>query len=264
MNDEKYYVTAFGVYMLGFDLVRLAWAIETSETTRGLASYLDPFRFYHQTLSFEDIGSQARAYQEKLLNSKERTVSEGTRRNLRNLKARWDGVIRERLANLYVITPVSKIDPKKLLGGVKELLNEKSISFLKRIEIVDLTEATNCILVGSATAAEHITLRAAESILRRWYYYKTGKELHYNTWGAVIDKLSEEYEEAKRPEEIAYLDHLKLRRNEVAHPERISSLSEAESTLFTVCSLIESVEPIVTSLAAKRKRKEKATKKHGG
>ena len=174
-------------------------------------------------------------------------------------------MIRERLQNLYLVTPISKINPKKLIGGIEEFLSGELISFLEEIEVIDLTEATSCILVGSATAAEHITLRAAESILRRWYYYKTDTKLEYKAWGAVLDKLSKEYQdEAKRPQEIAYLGYLKLRRDEVAHPDRISTLTEAESTLLTVCSLIERVEPVVASLASKRKSKGKVTKKRGG
>jgi hypothetical protein len=260
MKDEKYIFTALGVYLIGYDLERLEWAINSHEVPSQLATFFEPLRVYEQVRSFEDIGKEAKQNHDKLLNSEESAVSETTRDRLRDLKTRWDAMIRERLQNLYLVTPVSRIEAKKLIGGIKEFLSEEFVSFLEEIEVIDLTEATSCILVGSATAAEHITLRAAESILRRWYYYKTDIKLEYKAWGAVLDKLSKEYpEEAKRPREIAVLGYLKIRRDEVAHPERISTLTEAESTLLTVCSLIERVKPIVTSLASKRKRKKKLT-----
>ena len=265
MIGEKYQFTALGVYLIGYDLERLEWAINAHKIPSLLATFFEPFRSYEQVYSFEDIGSEARTHHDMLSNYVEPMVSEETRNSLRDLKTRWDAVIRERLQNLYLVTPTSKIDPKKLIGGIKEFLSEEFISFLEEIEVRDLTEGTSCILVGSATAAEHITLRAAESILRRWYYYKTGTKLEYKAWGRVLDKLSEEYpDEAKRPKEIAVLGYLKLRRDEVAHPERISTLTEAESTLLTVCSLIERVKPVVTSLISERKRKSKVAKKQGG
>lgn len=262
MSDGEYRFTALGVYCIGYNLERLEWAINAFETPSELAPFFEPFRSYEQVHSFEDIGREAKTYHDMLSNYKEPVVSEETRNRLRDLKTRWDAVIRERLGDLYLVTPTSKIDPKKLIGGIKEFLNEEFTSFLERIEIKDLTEATNCILVGSATAAEHITLRAAESILRRWYFYKTGTKIEYKAWGAVLDRLSNEYpEEAKRPKEIIFLGYLKLRRDEVAHPERISTLTEAESTLMTVCSLIERIEPVVKSLAPKGKKKRGASKK---
>jgi len=265
MNDEKYQFTALGVYLIGYDLERLEWAINAQQIPSLLATFFEPFRFYEQVHSFEDIGIAAKTNHDMLLNYAEATVLEETRNKLRDLTTRWDAVIRDRLQNLYLVTPTSKIDPKKLIGGIKEFLSEELVSFLEKIEVTDLTEGTSCILVGSATAAEHITLRAAESILRRWYYYKTGTKLEYKAWGRVLDKLSEEYpDEAKRPKEIAVLGYLKLRRDEVAHPERISTLTEAESTLLTVCSLIERVKPVVTSLISERKRKSKVAKKQGG
>ncbi len=262
MNDKKYNFTVLGIYLIGYDLERLEWAINTQHIPNQLATFFEPFRSYEEVHSFEDIGSEAKTHHDMLSNYTEPTVSEETRNSLRGMKTRWDAVIRERLQNLYLVTPQSKIDPKKLIGGIKEFLSEELISFLKKIELTDLTEATSCILVGSATAAEHMILRAAESILRRWYYYKTDIKLEYKTWGAVLRKLSEAYpNEADRPQEIAYLGHLKLRRDEVAHPDRISTLTEAESTLLTVCSLIERVKPVVTSLASKKMSKGKATKK---
>lgn len=264
MNDEKYRFTALGVYCIGYDLERLEWALASYKTPGELAPFFEPFRSYEQVRSFEDIGREAKTYHDMLSNYDETMVSEKTMNRLRDLKTRWDAVIRERLHDLYLVTPTSKIDPQKLIGGVKEFLSEELVSFLERIEIIDLTEATSCILVGSATAAEHITLRAAESILRRWYYYKAGIKLEYKAWGAVLDKLVNEYpDEAKRPKEIAFLGYLKLRRDEVAHPERISTLSEAEATFMTICSLIERVEPVVTSLASKGKKRRRVAKKQG-
>lgn len=185
-----------------------------------------------------------------LSNYGQQRVSADDKDTLRDVRSRWDALARERLQDLYLVTPISKIDPKHLMKGISGFLSQEYLSFLERIEAIDLNEACSCILVGSATAAEHIALRAAESLLRRWYEHKTGEVMKYKTWGKVLDKLVKVYpEENKRPKEIAFLSYLKQRRDEVAHPDRVSSLTEAETTLMNVCCLIEGIKPILTMLA---------------
>jgi len=72
--------------------------------------------------------------------------------------------------------------------------------------------------------------------------------LEHKTWGAVLDKLTLEYDEKNRPKEISLLGYLKRRRDEVAHPDRVSALAEAEATLMNVCSLIGGLKKTLTQL----------------
>ncbi|MFC2048495.1 hypothetical protein ACFLSK_03595 [Chloroflexota bacterium] len=261
MAEEKFRFTVFGIYLLGNELVRLEWALATVKEPVRLASFIESFRMYERVQSFEDIGAEAKTYHDMLSSDRKPEVSEETKNTLRGVKTRWDILIRERLQGLYLATPMSNLDAKKLIGGIEEFLSAQLFSFLEDIEVADLTEACSCILIGSATAAEHIALRAAESILRRWHECKSGKVLRYKAWGTVLDKLVQEYpNEANRPKEITLLGYLKHRRDEVAHPERISSLAEAEATLITICSLIERIEPILTSAVSKRGRKKQVKK----
>lgn len=249
MANNELFLNALGVYGIGYNLERLEWAIATTEKAPELAPFFERLRWYEQVHSFEDIGREAKHYHDMLSGYKEQEVSGETKNDLRAARTRWDTLARERLQGLYLVTPMSKIDPKHLMTGISGFLGQEYLSVLEKIEVIDLNEACFCILVGSATAAEHIALRAAESLLRRWYEYKTGKKLIRRTWGTVLKRLAKEYPENKRPKEITLLGYLKQRRDEVAHPDRVSSPIEAEATLMNVCSLIEGIAPVLTKVA---------------
>jgi len=240
--DEKYDFTALGVYLCGYDLGRLEWAIATIEEPKKLAQFFGKFRFCERIHSFEDIGDEAKHYDDMLSNYAKSEVSTQTKNVLRDARAKWHALICERLQDRYLVTPVSLINPKKLMQGIGGFMSQKLLSLLKAIEVSDLDEACRCILIGSATAAEHIALRAAESLLRRWYERKTGKKLSRGTWGTVLDRLVKEYPENSRPKEIILLGYLKQRRDEVAHPDRVSKIAEAETTLMNVCSLLAGIQ----------------------
>ncbi len=112
---------------------------------------------------------------------------------------------------------------------------------MRTAEISDLDEACRCILVGSPTAGEFIALRAIESVLRRWYGTNDSTKLSQvenKPWGSVIDLISKEYGDKKPPPELAALGSPKLRRVEVAHPDKISSTADAESTLLMAFALV--------------------------
>ncbi len=246
MADDKGELTALGAYDIAYHLQRLGWAVETTKTITELAPFLEILRQYEQILSFEDIGSGARFYHDMLLSRGEQAISPAIKRDLRTARVSWDTSARERLQDMYQVVSKSIIDPKHLMQGCVGFIRKESLSLLERIEVSDLNEACNCILIGSATAAEHIALRAAESLLRRWYENKTDNKLHRRTGGTVLNRLAREYPENKRPKEIILLGYLKQRRDEVAHPDRVSTLTEAETTLMNVCNLIQGIEPVLT------------------
>jgi len=249
MADEKVYLTAWGVYRLGYLLERLEWAIATIKEPIELAPFIESFRFYEQVHPFEDIGQAAKDLNNMLSSYEEPEVSAETKDYLRDTRSHWYALIQERLQDLYLVTPMCKVGPRKLMRGIEMFLKKDLFSLLEKIEVSDLNEACRCILVGSTTAGEHIALRAAENLLRRWYEYKTGEKLRYETWGTVLNNLVKEYPENKRPKEISLLGYLKQRRDEVAHPQRVSSLLEAETTLMNVCILIEGIEPVLAKHA---------------
>lgn len=251
MANGKLELTALGAYLVGFYLERLEWAIAVAPNTAQIAPHIGALRGCEQICSFEDIGREAKYLHDTVSGYGDQEVSQRTKNDLRDARARWDTLARERLQDLYLVTPKSKIYPKYLMQGIEGFLSPECFSMLEGIELIDLREACYCILIGSATAAEHIALRAAESLLRRWYEHKTHKKISYRTWGTVLKRLAREYPEGKkRPKEIALLGYLKQRRDEVAHPQRVSSLTEAEATLMNVCSLIEGLAPVLAKLVS--------------
>ena len=159
--------------------------------------------------------------------------------------AGWDRVIQQELENVFLIP--GSADSKRLIAGVQSLLDEESLNMLTEMEKLDLNETCGCMLVASYTSAEFICLRVAESLLRRWYEKKEpGKVLEGKTWGYVLDEFSKLFPEKGRPDEVKVLGLLKNRRNEVAHPEKISKLQDARATLANVESLIESLKPYLS------------------
>jgi hypothetical protein len=245
MADNKLELNALGIYFVGYSLERLEWAIATISNAAKLAPYFALLRGYEKVRFLEDIGVEAKYYDDKLSSYGDQEIPVEIRGELRDARARWDTLVRERLSDLYLVTPRTKIGPKYLMYGIVGFLPQDCFASLEQIEASDLNEACRCILIGSATAGEHIALRAAESLLRRWYEHKTNKKLRYETWGKVLDKLVQEYPENVRPKEITLLGYLKQRRDEVAHPQRVSRLTEAETTLMNVCSLIEDIQPVL-------------------
>jgi hypothetical protein len=248
MSEGKFQFSALGVFFLGNNLDRLEWAIQSITDPLQLASFIEPLRICEQARLFEDIGAEAKNWHNFLSDYGAQVVSQETKNSLRDCKTRWHALARERLQDLYLVTPACKTDPKHLMRGIQGMLAEENFHFLERVEVSDLDEACRCILIGSATAGEHIALRSAESLLRRWYEHKTGKELAERGWGKVLDKLAQEYPERERPKEIALLGYLKLRRDEVAHPDRVSNLTDAETTLMNVCILIAGIRLVLAEL----------------
>jgi len=103
---------------------------------------------------------------------------------------------------------------------------------LSEIEKKSIYEASISLGVGAYTASEMMSLRCLESILRR--IYGTNE---------MLGKLIERMERDNRLADLkGILTYFKNVRNRVAHPEKISSKLEAESTFqMTKRLLIEIV-----------------------
>jgi len=250
-GEEKYSLSPQGVYSLATTLTQLEWILSGTDEIARIKPYIEPFRHLTEILAFEDIGDEAIVWHDRLSNTSLLNMTDGDRNTLRQLKTRWETMISSKLSDCWLITPVTSLQPKRLMGGIAGLISEEDAAALIELEVFDLNEACLCLLVGSPTAGEHISLRAAESLLRRWYQQKTGEIIERQTWGVVLDRLTQEYPaDFNRPKEISLLGYLKTRRDETAHPDRVSTLTEAERTLMNVCSLLTGVRPFLPEPAS--------------
>jgi len=246
-NEEQLQLKALGVYLVGRALQRLEWALSATAQAQPayLASFFGELRIYERVGLLEDIGREAGAWQDNLLQSGALPVPIPTMNEMRARRVVWDALVQERLGGLHLVTPATTLQPQKLMGGVGQCLPLHVYTFLEPIEVSDLGETCLCLLVGSPTAAEQISLRAAENLLRRWYKHETGNKIGRVAWGRVLDRLTKEFPETSRPKEIMLLGYLKQRRDEVAHPERVSELADAETTFMNVLNLARELAKVL-------------------
>lgn len=146
----------------------------------------------------------------------------------------WEGRLDVVLKQNIVCRPETHMDVEALRSGGKAFLEPEEWEALQPLEQQGLDEAARCLLFNCFTSSEFMSLRTVESLLRRWYEKKTGNAIKDTTWGNVIKKLDDEFPEQNRPKEISYLYFLKERRNDVAHPELISSENHAMMTFLQV------------------------------
>ncbi len=163
--------------------------------------------------------------------------------DLQSLVNRWLGRIDVIGQKWVLCVPQVYLDTDKLTTGIKAFLDEQEFSILSPLEQLGLNEAASCLLLNIFTCSEFIALRSAESILRRWYEKKTGNKLEQERWGDILDKLNDLYpKKSGRPKELALLDYLRGRRNEIAHPEAISNAEESTSTFLNVIAVCKAVK----------------------
>lgn len=157
-------------------------------------------------------------------------------KQLRDETIRWreqfESVLKQGgLAVVYLKTDF--FDVEKLRGGLGELLKNEEKDRLTDLEASCLEDARKCVLVGIPTPAEFMCVRCAESILRRWYKWKTNKAIEKKGWGRILDELAEEYGK-EYPSQLQLLKYLKETRDRLAHPDKISSQSDAEHTFSMI------------------------------
>jgi len=101
---------------------------------------------------------------------------------------------------------------------------------MSEIEREDFAEAARCLLAQSWTAAAMISLRGLESILRKYYTFKTKNEVGRKGMYTLIDELQQIEDISKTL--LGYLNYLRGIRNMAEHPDRIFHQIGAE-TVFT-------------------------------
>ena len=244
--DERKVLLPLDLLRMGFHFEELRLLLASSSSIKDILHTLKKFEVYEATDKFEKIGKEAKIWHEvlskRVAESRRPPITGAERVKLQSDIAAWKVLAGEKMKELYLTTPSTNIAPEKLIRGLTGFLEEDLIKLLTNQEQGDLLEACNCILVGSNTAAEFMSLRAAESLLRKWYEKRTYQNLERKPWGFVLDRLTEAYPERKRPNEIALLAYLKQRRDEIAHPQRSSTPQEAEATLLTVFSMIQALK----------------------
>lgn len=124
-------------------------------------------------------------------------------------------------------TSYVKYDVERESPDVEEDL-EGYYEKLSDIELSSLIEAARCIGVEANTASELMSFRVLESITRRL----TGI---YN-WKEGLEELEKNYQDLAH-----VIDYFRVERNKVAHPEKISDKTDAESTYKMCIRLIKQI-----------------------
>ena len=160
--------------------------------------------------------------------------------------AEWMGAIFEISSKWVFCVSTASLDSARLMDGIASFLDNQELSMLEPKERQGLDESASCLLHNSFTSSEFIALRTVESLLRRWYKNKTDKDLKRQRWGDILNELNDIYPKiSERPKELYLLDYLRLRRNEIDHPEAVSTPDEASATFLNTISVCKAVKGIL-------------------
>ncbi len=242
---------AISILQLGLWIGRLDAEVNAPNADWGaIKTCLQPLCRYKQIEGLEFIGSDAQGQLSQLskkYKSPSKTVDDEDSRWIDTLIRQWEGGLNE-ISNKWILClPQTQLDINKLASGAKSFFEDDEWKALSEFEQQGLNEAATTLLANNFTASEFMALRTIESVLRRWYKKKTGSSLGNVKWGNVLDKLDREFPEKKRPIEISALFHLRRRRNEVAHPDIISSESDASVTFIYVINVCKAVKSLLLS-----------------
>lgn len=125
--------------------------------------------------------------------------------------------------------------------NAKELLGEEVWEWLPKQPKNDIQESIRSLNSNAPTASMMMALRAVEYCLLYWYENKTGEPAQIETWGRVLSELEEAFDPEERPAVLSNIDYLRMKRNEITHPELTPDWSESESTLYMVRDTINEI-----------------------
>ena len=240
-NEQPLILTPFGILLLGGYISDLQWGLLSLRDPTQIAGFLQELRRFSRVNPLRDIGIEAGEWHDHI-SRQQQPVTESDIESLNAVATKWQALVSERLGNLYLITPTTVIDPKRLMGGIEGLLNEETVALLEPIEIADLEEAMRCLLITSPTAAELMAIRAAEALTGRWYVRESKKQVGTKTLGSFLKWFREEHKQRTDTQLVlTLLDYLNQRRHVLAHPRAISRSDHAQTTLLNVCSLVRSI-----------------------
>ncbi len=226
------------IYELGIWIGYLEARVSPDQTNWGIIKEaLQEFNAYKTIDGLEFIGAEAQSQlyslARKYKSSYKRLFANEDREALKDMVTTWCGRLEEVKRRWLIVIPNLSLDVSKLTSGAEAFFSPDEWDRLNKLERQGLNEAANCMLSNNFTAAEFMALRTVESVLRRWYAAKKGKETQLQA--DVINFIDSEYpDNNKRPKEISALFHLKNRRNAIAHPDEISTAQDANATFTYV------------------------------
>lgn len=226
------------IYELGVWIGYLEAIVDNEQIDwRSAREALQALAAYKTVEGLEFIGTDAQSQLLSLARtykySYNRLVAKDDRATLRDIVKTWYGRLDEVKKRWLIIIPNLSLDVSKLTLGAKEFFSPDEWGRLNELERDGLNEAANCMLSNNFTAAEFMALRTVESVLRRWFAAKKGKQTQIQA--DIINFIDSVYpDDKKRPKEISALFHLKNRRNAIAHPDGISTAQDANATFVYV------------------------------
>lgn len=198
---------------------------------------------------FSNIGQNAKQWRESLLSNYNLESGfglmttmlkdddhENLKTTVQTLRTRFSDRLK---SNVVSITPETNLSIKNLRQGPTSYLNITQTEGYED-EIGDLRESTVGILVGTYTSSEFMSLRAVEGILRKWHAEYVDDDAVNGRWATALEDIAHS-NDGKGPKELRLLDYLRERRNEVAHPDRNSTLRDAENTFKQSVDIVETL-----------------------
>lgn len=243
MSEEKT-LSPFHLFTVGEWINQLAERLESNSYWEHIKRCLDWLSGLKEVKGLEFIGLDAVAERARLSQKYYKDndyLAPRDKVQLGAVLSRWEGRLQEISKRWVLSFPQAHVDVDKLTSGAKSFLKDEEWNLLEPLEQEGLDEAASCLLFNNFTSAEFIALRAAESLLRRWYEKRTGNKLEKARWGEVLEELDKQFPKPNRPKELSLLDYLRGRRNEIAHPEAISNEEEATATFLNVIRVCKTV-----------------------
>lgn len=243
--ERQRHLTTCALLLAANCISHLAEVLKHNCQWRDIKHYLDYLSQFEEVRDLESITIEARGHMAVLglkFLEDEDYIDAGDRVELAASVSTWQGRLEEMSKRWVLLCPQAHVELKRLVLGIKGFLDEEDLGVLEPLEEQGLNEATSCLLHNNFTSAEFIALRTVESLLRRWYGKRTGNKLERATWGEVLEELNNQFPKEKRPKELALLDYLRGRRNEIAHPEAISKTEEATATFLNVVAVCKSIK----------------------
>ena len=210
---------------------------------------LETISRYKNYFSIGFIGKEAQGiieYIDKDYPDANKSLSVADRGYIKESTSEWMGSVFEISDKWVFCVSTASLDPARLMDGIVSFLDKEELSILEPKERQGLDESAGCLLHNSFTSAEFIALRTVESLLRRWYKNKTDKDLKRQRWGDILNELNDIYPKiSERPKELYLLDYLRLRRNEIDHPDAVSTPDEASATFLNTISVCKAVKSVL-------------------
>ena len=249
--SRKKHPLGLDIYMLGRATSELELMLKLKSkcswsNAKETLKYISPFKNY---FSVGFIGNDAQGiieYIGKDYPDDSKPLSASDIGYINECTAEWIGTIFEKSNKWVFCVSTASLDSERLMDGIAPFLDKEELSMLEPKERQGLDESARCLLHNSFTSSEFIALRTTESLLRRWYKNKTDKDLKRQRWGDILNDLNDIYPKiSERPKELSLLDYLRLRRNEIDHPDAVSTPDEASATFLNTISVCKAVKSVL-------------------